>query len=200
MQKSGLLSGATKSCGCLEKENLLLQHAKNKKDLNNKVFGALRVIKEDTSKNKRYTFWLCECICGNIISVKSHNLLSGHTKSCGCINSQLEFLTHKFLSDNKIDFKTQIKFDDLIYTSNLLFDIGIYDKNDLVCLIELQGTQHFQKDIEFGKLQREITDKMKRDYCNEKKIDLYEIAYKDNLTQKLIEILNKYKLIPCQAQ
>jgi len=29
--------------------------------------------------------WLCECDCGNKISVESSNLSSGHTTSCGCV-------------------------------------------------------------------------------------------------------------------
>ena len=28
--------------------------------------------------------WLCTCVCGNLIIVRAHALLSGNTKSCGC--------------------------------------------------------------------------------------------------------------------
>lgn len=31
--------------------------------------------------------WLCKCDCGNIIKVADCHLKSGHTRSCGCINS-----------------------------------------------------------------------------------------------------------------
>ena len=52
-----------------------------------KRFGKLKVIKE-VGKNKRYEkLWLCECKCGNEAIVKSYNLTSGKTKSCGCIRT-----------------------------------------------------------------------------------------------------------------
>jgi len=33
--------------------------------------------------------WLCLCFCGNEINVRSANLLSGKTKSCGCMSSAM---------------------------------------------------------------------------------------------------------------
>lgn len=57
-------------------------------ELVDKVFGKLTVIERDysrdTTKNKS-RFWLCKCKCGKITSVSSSSLVSGKTKSCGCI-------------------------------------------------------------------------------------------------------------------
>ena len=35
--------------------------------------------------------WACRCLCGNsnIIKVTTHDLISGHTKSCGCLKSEV---------------------------------------------------------------------------------------------------------------
>src|SRR5690554_5249310 len=30
--------------------------------------------------------WECKCDCGNVVRVQSNNLISGNTKSCGCLN------------------------------------------------------------------------------------------------------------------
>ena len=68
------------------------------------------------------------------------------------------------------------------------FDFAILDdENNVICLLEYQGEQHFL-DGEFGKQQREITDPMKRKYCKEHNIKLFEITYLDNIDEKLDEL------------
>lgn len=58
-------------------------------DLTGQKFGKLTVIKEDepyyTSGGNKQIKWICECECGNFISVTSSNLRNGNTESCGCI-------------------------------------------------------------------------------------------------------------------
>ena len=51
-----------------------------KKDLEEKYFGQLKVIKYVS--NSKY---LCECKCGNLTEVRTCNLTNGHTQSCGCL-------------------------------------------------------------------------------------------------------------------
>lgn len=50
-------------------------------DLAGQKFGKLTVIK---LYSKKPTKWLCKCICGVETVVDTRNLISGHTKSCGC--------------------------------------------------------------------------------------------------------------------
>lgn len=58
------------------------------KNLTDKQFGRLKVIKK-IGLNKQYKMvWLCQCVCGNFIKVVSSNLLNGTTKSCGCLLSE----------------------------------------------------------------------------------------------------------------
>jgi hypothetical protein len=57
------------------------------KDLTGKQFGRLIARQRDTTKPQgrpHRTFWICECICKNLVSVTTNDLLSGNTKSCGC--------------------------------------------------------------------------------------------------------------------
>lgn len=72
-----LTSGHTKSCGCLKRKS-------NAKDLKGQRFGRLVVIKRDGTINRRAT-WRCKCDCGRRTVVRSIDLLSGNTKSCGCL-------------------------------------------------------------------------------------------------------------------
>ena len=56
---------------------------KNIKDLTGKVFGKLKVICIDEERSNRKTYWMCECKCGNLKSVRSDILQTSQT-SCGC--------------------------------------------------------------------------------------------------------------------
>ena len=51
-------------------------------------FGRLTIIKELEKENYNRQF-LCKCDCGNETQVDSSKLLSGNTKSCGCLKSEL---------------------------------------------------------------------------------------------------------------
>lgn len=63
------------------------------KDLTNKVFGKLTVIKRDSNSiknantNDSHAYWLCRCECGKIISTRGSSLRTGKTTSCGCSRS-----------------------------------------------------------------------------------------------------------------
>lgn len=63
-----------KSCGCLKFPNML-----------NKKFGKLTVI--DFTENNKYgkRKCVCRCDCGKVSNVINSSLVSGKTKSCGCL-------------------------------------------------------------------------------------------------------------------
>jgi hypothetical protein len=77
-----LRSGATKSCGCLQKE---LISKKTKKDIVGDKYGKLTVIKRYGSDEDKRILWECKCDCGNTCVVSGKSLRSGNTKSCGCL-------------------------------------------------------------------------------------------------------------------
>lgn len=57
-------------------------------DLTGQKFGRLTVIGIDDAKQTKQTYWICQCDCGKIKSVRSDGLLRGGTKSCGCYKSE----------------------------------------------------------------------------------------------------------------
>ena len=79
-----LQHGRSKSCGCSGKTAF--------KDLKGKRFYDLYVLRRDIDrenieridKGKSRTYWLCQCKCGNIISVDSGVLRTDGIKHCGC--------------------------------------------------------------------------------------------------------------------
>lgn len=56
-------------------------------DLTGQSFGKLKVIGID-DRNSRKTYWICQCECGNIKSVRSDSLLCGAVRSCGCMKKE----------------------------------------------------------------------------------------------------------------
>lgn len=57
------------------------------RDLTGMKFGKLTVIEISQEKDRKSVRWLCKCECGNMTVVQSSHLVSGHTKSCGCITN-----------------------------------------------------------------------------------------------------------------
>lgn len=74
-----LRAGQSKSCGCLHSE---ITSEIRLNDLTGQIFSSLHVIRRDKNKGRR-TLWLCECKCGNFVSVMADNLVSGNSTSCG---------------------------------------------------------------------------------------------------------------------
>jgi hypothetical protein len=65
----------TKSCGCLDLENL-----------NGQTFGRWRVISNPIIKNDNKVYFLCECECNKHTTreVRADRLKNGSSQSCGC--------------------------------------------------------------------------------------------------------------------
>lgn len=54
-------------------------------DIHNQRFGslvALLPVKRIDLRGRVRHFWLCRCDCGNMLTVRSDNLRSGHTQAC----------------------------------------------------------------------------------------------------------------------
>ena len=54
----------------------------------NKTFNRLTVVRDCGLKSKIH-FVECLCVCGNKIKLRSNHLKDGHTKSCGCLSSEV---------------------------------------------------------------------------------------------------------------
>lgn len=53
-------------------------------DLVGKKFWKLEVLSRNTENKTKNSYWICQCECGNVISVSGTRLRYGKTKSCGC--------------------------------------------------------------------------------------------------------------------
>lgn len=186
---SHIISGHTKSCGCVATEHIKQQGMKKFIDLTGQKFGKLTVIKrvEDyilPGSGIHHIQYLCQCDCENHtkIIVLSSNLKTGHTLSCGCMGrSRGEQLISDILSKNNIFYESQkifknCKFPDSDYYAR--FDFWV----DNTYLIEFDGEQHFKysnkgwNDKEnFDKTK--IRDDYKNQWCKDNNIPLIRIPY-----------------------
>ena len=62
--------------------------SKMSQDLTGLPFGYYTAIRQDGCNSKGVPYWLCRCRCGNEKRVLVYSLLSGHTKSCGCMSRE----------------------------------------------------------------------------------------------------------------
>lgn len=79
VRQDNLTSQVSKSCGCLT-------HLQS-----GQIFGYLKLIYKNDQKRadlgSKNAVWHCKCLrCGKEVDVRSSDLKSGHTKSCGCLN------------------------------------------------------------------------------------------------------------------
>lgn len=57
-------------------------------DLTGKRFGRLDVLYEVDKKQSSDRIWKCKCSCGTVKNVRQRLLITGKTKSCGCIRKE----------------------------------------------------------------------------------------------------------------
>lgn len=58
------------------------------KDITGQRFERLLVIRRDGSDKNGQACWLCQCDCGNTVTVSGKLLRSGNNRSCGCIRRE----------------------------------------------------------------------------------------------------------------
>lgn len=162
------------------------------KDLVGQKFGRLTVLERDYNTQNNRIVYLCQCECGSIVSVQSNHLTRGETLSCGCLVSSGEDDIARYFTDNKIKYEKQKIFSGCKNICDLRFDFYIPEVNTV---IEYQGIQHFQIVEYFGGEEEYMIrikrDQIKRDYCKLNGINYAEITYKDNIEERLNEILSK---------
>ena len=181
-----LRRGETQSCGCLLKEKIAEIARKGRIDLTNQKFGKLTALYPIYSDENKHTKWVCQCDCGNIVSVDMGNLRSGKSQSCGCTNSSNEERIIAILVKNNINFCYQYKFSDL-----LTKEYDFYVENKYI--IEFDGQQHFYYtgtgwDTEEHFKRTHNSDLIKNKYCFDNNIPIIRIPYDADYSDKDLQL------------
>lgn len=121
---------------------------------------------------------------------------------CTKVPSKGENMIKNFLIKKNVNFKSEFSFPDCRNKRPLRFDFALFDdNNNLKCLVEFDGEQHFKKVNYYknddkrneDKLQRTIlNDEIKNNYCKANNIPLIRINYKeiDNIYTIMNNIIN----------
>lgn len=185
-----LRDGMILSCGCYIRERTSQVRTIN---LLGQKFGRLTAVKYAGSKNGRAR-WRCICECGREVDVYSSYLKTGDTQSCGCMISTREEYISSILDSFGINYQRQYTFQDLRGKRYpLRFDFAVFDeRNNLKFLLEYQGAAHFsnvfkipEEDYAFA-MER---DDMKRRYCSEHGIHLYEFNKDTDIEVELKKLI-----------
>ena len=88
---SSLKSGKVKSCGCLKRDYTLSKTY----DLAGQKYNMWTVSHRVDDGKRDASYWLCQCDCGTQRVVQGRSLISGASKSCGCIKIRNEDLSGK---------------------------------------------------------------------------------------------------------
>lgn len=92
------------------------------KDYSGKKFGRLLMLEKTNIRKGVDVLYKCQCDCGKICYIRSSNIVSGHTKSCGC-------LLKRGITKNRYEFDEKYAY---IYVTNrekpAIIDIEDYEK------------------------------------------------------------------------
>ena len=115
IQRSNLLSGNTKSCGCLSIENVTRKKGNNFINLTGRIFGKLTVLDNapEIDKHRQHIYY-CQCECGNKKWIRKDSLFKSAIISCGCYISEAQHIHAVEIGKSKFLDLTNQKFGRLL--------------------------------------------------------------------------------------
>ncbi len=198
IRKSDVQKLHTQSCGCFQRE----QSSKlNEVDYADVISDyGVQLLKQYKKNKHGQWLWKCKCgNCGNYFYDLPARILNGHVRSCGCLKrSSNEMFIANFLDELNVQFEEQYKFEDCKSDKGyyLYFDFAIFKDNDLLCLLEYDGKQHFIANDLFGGEKSLIEtisrDNIKNKYCADNDIQIYRFPYtmsNDEIKEKIMNII-----------
>lgn len=194
IKKTDVVTGHTKSCGCLQRAKT---SESNTKDYTGLVSASgVKLVKKSHKNENGVWIWDCKCpICGNIFQALPARVLSNHTTSCGCkVRSSKERIIEGYLKKLDISYVREKRFNDCKYKYTLPFDFAVYDNKKLLFLIEYDGQQHFKSIPFYGGnsfLEKtKIRDHIKTEFCKNNNIKLLRFNYLNTNEEIFNSIIN----------
>lgn len=124
----------------------------------------------------------------NVCGKTSMKTLDSLLRNYGCLRCSRASqsagvqIVSSVLDDLGYTYKREVKLEGCAYIRPLSFDFAVYDKDELLFLIEYDGEQHFRSTQRYGgqeKLSKvQARDEAKNKYCNDNNIKLLRVNYK----------------------
>ncbi len=128
--------------------------------------------------------------CGTIFKITPSRFTHGG-RCPKCSRSIGELRIDRFLNDKGIKNKPQFRFKDCRNIKPLPFDFAVFEKDQLICLIEYHGKQHYEPIDFFGGEEnfkvRQKLDNIKENYCKRNNIPLIIIPYHEKDIEGMLE-------------
>lgn len=172
--------------------------------------GDYEIVSEYVKSSQKVTF--LHHSCGKTFELQPTRFIQGGIRCPYCYRSKGEEVISDYLKSNNIKFKEQYKIQECKNKRPLPFDFAIFEDDKLKCLIEYDGSQHYQAKFGVGKdeyLKIKYNDTIKNNYCKENNIILIRIKYvrsenpnifKSKVIKKLENEFEKYNMtIPSQV-
>lgn len=142
--------------------------------------------------NNRTPIMLEHTECGRRYTVHPADFLQGR-RCGGCEVSNGEREVRRYLIREGYDFGEQLTFEGCKYKNRLRFDFGIIENEEVKCLIEYNGKQHYVP-IDFyggqeGFEERQLRDNIKIKYCLDNNIPLIIIRYDEDIEEVLDKLI-----------
>lgn len=196
--RNGVLSGDTKSCGCLQKDVMReMRHVDDSGYISD--FG-VKILNPYARNDKGQLIWECECNCGKHFYELPARIKNNHVRSCGClVKSSMETFIANVLDESNVNYISQYTFIDCVNEkgNKLRFDFAVIKDGKVFCLIEYDGKQHYESVEYFGGdtsfETRQRYDAIKNEYCRNHSIQLLRLPYymsNEEITDNINKIIN----------
>lgn len=199
-----LKSGVTKSCDCLRNSRVIETNISRTDNIEGKIFGKLKVLSfygyKKCYDGRQAALYECECSCGRKCIKRGAYLRCGDTRSCGLcgMNSAGEAEIANILDEEQIEYIPQYSFEDCLSEKGypLYFGFALFKNDNLICLIEYDGEQHYKNKESFNNFFGNFEIRHNRDltkdaYCRNANAPLYRIRFDEKIQTRLEEILNE---------
>ena len=135
--------------------------------------------------------------CGKIRKSTPSNALIRGCPYCKSNSSYITRIFHTFLKYNKIEYEFEYIIDDCKSLKPLPFDFALFKNHKLLCLVEIDGEQHYKGNKRFNTKEIRKRDTIKTNYCNSNNIDLVRIPYNcKNIEVEFENVIKKYNITP----
>lgn len=145
----------------------------------NSVNGNILLNKDEYSNCTTHNLNI-ECECGNVFTTSLVNYIKhgvNRCRACSYKESNGEHQIRRFLENHNIPFTQECRFDDCRDKRTLPFDFYLPNNN---LIIEYDGPQHYH-DGYFNNYKTTVKhDKIKNQFCKNKRIDILRIPFWDH--------------------